>query len=90
MTSGGRVWWQISHKFLFVNENFIKKLKLNSVAWVLKLTMPAERQPLVGEVSAKFCGWRETRGQYDEFYGHILGFLDRNQNFITLFFVFLF
>jgi hypothetical protein len=27
-----------------------------SVAWVLERTMPTERPPLVGEVSAKFCG----------------------------------
>jgi hypothetical protein len=28
----------------------------NSVAWVLERTIPAERPPLVGEVSANFCG----------------------------------
>jgi hypothetical protein len=32
------------------------KLKLNSVAWVRELTIPTERPPLAGEVSANFCG----------------------------------
>jgi hypothetical protein len=27
--------------------------------------MPTERQPLVGEVSANFCGYRVPRGQRD-------------------------
>jgi hypothetical protein len=30
--------------------------KLNSVALARKRTTPTERPPLVGEVSAKFCG----------------------------------
>jgi hypothetical protein len=30
--------------------------KLNSVAWVRERTMPTERPPLVGELSANFCG----------------------------------
>jgi hypothetical protein len=32
------------------------KLKLNSVALVRKRTIATERPPLVGEVSANFCG----------------------------------
>jgi hypothetical protein len=32
------------------------KLKLNSVAWVCKWTIPTERPPLVGEVSVNFWG----------------------------------
>jgi hypothetical protein len=32
------------------------KLKQNSVALVRKRTIPTERLPLVGEVSANFCG----------------------------------
>jgi hypothetical protein len=32
------------------------KLKLNSVALVRERTIPTERPPLVGEVSANFCG----------------------------------
>jgi hypothetical protein len=30
--------------------------KLNSVAWIRERTIPIERPPLVGEVSANFCG----------------------------------
>jgi hypothetical protein len=33
-----------------------KKKKLHSVAVVRKRTIPTERPPLVGEVSANFCG----------------------------------
>jgi hypothetical protein len=33
-----------------------KKTKLNSVALVRKRTIPTERPPLVGEVSANLCG----------------------------------
>jgi hypothetical protein len=32
-----------------------KKLKLNSVSWVRERTIPTERPPFVGEVSANFC-----------------------------------
>jgi hypothetical protein len=32
------------------------KLKLNSVAYVRERTIPTERPPPVGEVSANFCG----------------------------------
>jgi hypothetical protein len=39
------------------------KLKLNSVASVRELTIPPERPPLVGEVSANFCGYRVQHGQ---------------------------
>jgi hypothetical protein len=34
------------------------KKKLNSVAVVRKRTIPTERPPLVGEVSANLCGYR--------------------------------
>ena len=33
-----------------------KKLKLNSVALVRERTIPTERPPPVGELSANFCG----------------------------------
>jgi hypothetical protein len=33
-----------------------KTKKLNSVAWVRERTLPTERPPLVGKVSANFCG----------------------------------
>jgi hypothetical protein len=37
----------------------------NSVAWVRERIIPTERPPLVGEVSANFCGWVVPRGQRD-------------------------
>jgi hypothetical protein len=43
------------------------KKKLNSVAVVRKRTIPTELPPLVGEVSAKFCGQKVLRGQRNEF-----------------------
>jgi hypothetical protein len=41
------------------------KTKLDSVAWVRRQTIPTERPPLVGEVSANFCGQWVSRGQRD-------------------------
>jgi hypothetical protein len=38
-------------------------LKLNSVALFRKRTIPTERPPHVGEVSAYFSGYRVSRGQ---------------------------
>jgi hypothetical protein len=38
----------------------------NSVAWVSERTIPTERPPLVGEVSANFYVWRVRRDQRDE------------------------
>jgi hypothetical protein len=38
-------------------------MKKKSVALVRKRIIPTERPPLLGEVSAKFCGWRVSRGQ---------------------------
>jgi hypothetical protein len=35
------------------------------VVWVRERTIPTERPPLVGEVSANFCAWRVPRGQRD-------------------------
>jgi hypothetical protein len=40
--------------------------KLNSVALVRKRNIPTERPLLVGEVNAKFCGYRVSRGQRNE------------------------
>jgi hypothetical protein len=37
----------------------------NSVAWVRERTIPTERPPLVGEVSANFCEYRVPRGQHE-------------------------
>jgi hypothetical protein len=39
------------------------KIKLNSVALVLRRTIPTERPPHVGEVSANFCGFGVSSGQ---------------------------
>jgi hypothetical protein len=38
-------------------------LKLNTVSLARKRTIPTERPPQVGEVSANFCGQRVSRGQ---------------------------
>jgi hypothetical protein len=43
----------------------IKTNSNNFVAWVREWTMPSERPPLVGEVSANFCGYRVPRGRRD-------------------------
>jgi hypothetical protein len=51
--------WQMVH------EAYVKKKKRNSVALVRKRTVPIERPPLIGEVSAKFCGENMSRGQRD-------------------------
>jgi hypothetical protein len=41
------------------------QLLSTSVAWVRERTIPTERPPLVGEVSANICGWRMPRGKHD-------------------------
>ena len=38
------------------NNKILYELKLNSVALVRERTIPTERPPPVGEVSANFCG----------------------------------
>jgi hypothetical protein len=43
----------------------ITKTKLSSVAWVRDRTVPTELPPLVGELSANFCGYKVPRGQHD-------------------------
>jgi hypothetical protein len=35
------------------------------VVWICERTIPAERPPLVGEVSVNFCGYKVPRGQRD-------------------------
>jgi hypothetical protein len=40
-------------------------LKPNFVAWVRDRTIPTKRPPLVGEVSANFCGYTVPRGHHD-------------------------
>jgi hypothetical protein len=46
-----RLWWSTILGFLHT-----KQLKLNSMDWVRERTIPTEWPPLVGEVSANFCG----------------------------------
>jgi hypothetical protein len=49
----------VSHFLLRLREGLLvmeEKKKLNSVAVVRKRTIPTERPPLVGEVSANLCG----------------------------------
>jgi hypothetical protein len=41
---------------LQVLRNILVLKKVNSVALVRERTIPTERQPLFGEVSANFCG----------------------------------
>jgi hypothetical protein len=41
---------------LYVCDDGIFILKLNSMVWVHERTIPTERPPLVGEVIANFCG----------------------------------
>jgi hypothetical protein len=43
------------------------RLHLNISKWALhsEQTIPTKRQPLAGEVSNNFCGWRVPRGQRD-------------------------
>jgi hypothetical protein len=56
-----------------VKTSSIKK-NLNSVAVVRKRTIPTERPPLVGEVSANFCRYRVLRGQLNEFPRPLISF----------------
>jgi hypothetical protein len=59
-------------------------LKLNWTPWPLvhKWTIPTERPPLVGKVSANFCRERVSRGQRNGFPWLLnLGFLDRSHYF---------
>jgi hypothetical protein len=45
--------------------NYVLLSNLHSRAWVREWTKSTERPPLVGEVSANFCGLRVPRGQRD-------------------------
>jgi hypothetical protein len=59
----------------------IFKLKLNSMAWVCEWTIPTERPPLVGELSANFFLWIEGATWSMDPYSHILGFLEHSRYF---------
>jgi hypothetical protein len=54
----------------------VRIINLNSIALVHKQTIPPERPPPVGEVSANFCGYRVSRGQRNGSVAVSLGFLD--------------
>jgi hypothetical protein len=59
-----------------------KTKKTNSAALVRERTIPTERPPLVGEVSANFCGWRVRHVVIvTDLYGRIVGFLYRSHYF---------
>jgi hypothetical protein len=53
--------------FLLVFSSINKLIKPDSVAVVRKRTIPTERPPLVGEVSANFFGQRVLGGKRNEF-----------------------
>jgi hypothetical protein len=48
---------------MLISYAFNRTHKTNSVVLVRKRTIPTERPPHVGEVSANFCGYRVSRGQ---------------------------
>jgi hypothetical protein len=50
-------------EFLKMSKELHAVLAAYSVALVRKRTIPTERPPYVGEVSANFCGQRVLRGQ---------------------------
>jgi hypothetical protein len=52
--------------YLDQDTGYTQKQKKNSGALVLQQTIPSERPPLVGEVSANFSGQRVSRGQRNE------------------------
>ena len=61
------LWRHFGDKTIFMSKTFqysedvpwkLLKTKLNSVALVRERTIPTERPPPVGEVSANFCGYR--------------------------------
>jgi hypothetical protein len=62
-----------------IRHDLLKKDSLiNSVALVRERTIPTERPPHVGEVSANVCGQRGfARSMRQIPYGRNLGFLDR-------------
>jgi hypothetical protein len=65
------------HMTLCVRHVSIKK---NYGAVVRQRTIPTDRPPLVGEVTANFSGWRVSRGQRNESPTVVnFGFLDRSR-----------
>jgi hypothetical protein len=68
-------------EFIFISQlnYFIQK---NSMAWVRERTIPTEPLPLVGEVSANFCGERLPRGQRNGSLRPYSRFLERSRSFL--------
>jgi hypothetical protein len=66
--------------YSFNPSSHISNWKLNSVAWVCKRTIPTERPPLVGDVSAKFADRRCHEVSATDTYGHILCFQHRSSD----------
>jgi hypothetical protein len=71
--------YRVSYPSKNICESMKTKLKLNSVAWVRERTIQTEQSPLVGELSATFCGCHVV--SVTDPYGRILGFLDRSRYF---------
>jgi hypothetical protein len=61
------------------SEPKLSTTKLNSVALVRKRTIPTERPPLVGEVSANFADRGCRIVSATDPHGRIIGFLDRSR-----------
>jgi hypothetical protein len=63
------MWYVVIHFILLfsfkysLKQTYTKLKNLSPWPLVRKLTIPTERPPLVGEVSAIFCGYRVSRGQ---------------------------
>jgi hypothetical protein len=55
----------------------------NSVALVRERTLPTERPPLVGEVTAKFSDRGCRMVSATKLYGRIFGFLDRSRYYFV-------
>ena len=83
-----RVWVGVLEDFFFFLriQNIFRhrtKTKLNSVALVRERTIPTERPPPVGEVSANFCGYRGVTWSAQRFPTAVnLCFLDRSRYFL--------
>jgi hypothetical protein len=66
---------------MFLEIRSEQKTKPNSVAWDRERTIPTERPPLVGKVSAKFADTGCHVVSVTDPRGRILDFLDRRRYF---------
>jgi hypothetical protein len=78
-------WWSIStlHIYPLMAESQLTLSNIKETPWLLvrKRTIPTERPPLVGEVSANFCGWRVSRGHCNRSPRPLICFLDQSRYF---------